>query len=117
MVLFSFMQFLSQALIISLIPMVSWGIMWALVTKATRKMEAFQSQLLFQLTGIPMLLVLLLFFPHITGKLNVPIIIVGLGVLETFVLTLYFYALQIGELAVLGPISKAYLLVTVFLAV
>lgn len=110
------MNYFLQAFSISLIPAVAWGIMWFFVTKAIRDMEVFQSQFLFQLVGIPLLLLLLPFIPHTISTFNLPLLI-GLGILETFVLTLYFYALKIGELAIVGPINNVNILITVFLAV
>lgn len=110
------MNYFLQAFFISLIPAVAWGIMWFFVTKAIRDMEVFQSQFLFQLVGIPLLLLLLPFIPHTISTFNLPLLI-GLGILETFVLTLYFYALKIGELAIVGPINNVNILITVCLAV
>ena len=110
------MNYFLQAFSISLIPAVAWGIMWFFVTKAIRDMEVFQSQFLFQLVGIPLLLLLLPFISHTISTFNLPLLI-GLGILETFVLTLYFYALKIGESSIVGPINNMNILITVCLAV
>ncbi|HLL60080.1 MAG TPA: DMT family transporter [Candidatus Nitrosocosmicus sp.] len=105
-----------EALLISMIPMIGWGMMWFFATKATREMDPFQSQFLFQLVGIPMLLLLLPFVFRGIQTENLPLII-GLGFFETFVLTLYFYALKIGKLTIVGPIGEMYLLVTILLTI
>jgi drug/metabolite transporter (DMT)-like permease len=107
-----------QALLISLVPMVTRGVMWLFVTKAARRMEAFQAQFLFQLIGIPMLLALLPLAPR--SPIPSPsgtLLLVGCSVLITFALTLYFHALKIGALAVVGPLSEASGLVVVILGV
>lgn len=105
-----------QAILVSLIPGISWGVMWIFVTKATREKDAFESQFLFQLIGIPFLLVLLPFFLQFSTSFNLPLLI-GLGIFETFVFTLYFYALKIGQLAIVGPINETNILITIALAV
>lgn len=105
-----------EAFFISLIPAIGWGIMFFFVAKATRTMEVFQALFLFQLVGIPMLLLLLPFVPSVPETSNLSLLI-GLGILETFVLMLYFYALKIGELAIIGPIYQANIAITVFLAI
>lgn len=109
------MHFSTQAFIITLIPALCWGTMWLFLKEAMKTTEVFKSQFLFQLLGIPLLLILLFFIPKQPLHINYPLII-GLGVGETFILTLYFYALQIGELAIIGPVNQANVLVTVFLS-
>ncbi len=109
------MGFSLEPLLLALIPALLFGIETFFLTKANRTMEAFRVQFIFQLIGIPLLLVILPFIsPERNG--NLPLII-GLGVGETFVFTLYFYALRIGKLAIVGTILQTYIVVTVFLAV
>lgn len=110
------MTYSFQALLISLVPVFSWGIMWFFVTKATRTMELFQAQFLFQLVGIPLLLLILPFVPHMALSANL-LLLLALGILETFVLTLYFLALKIGNLSIVGPVNESNVLITVFLAI
>lgn len=115
------MSFSLSALILSLLAAVSMGITWFLVTKATRDMEVFELQFVFQLVGIPPLLLLPLVLHgvatlHGTSAFNFPLLL-GLGVLQTFAFSLYFYALKIGKLAIVVPISQANVLVTIGLAV
>lgn len=104
-----------QPLLLSSIAPICWGISWLFLTKASRKMDVFSTQFMFQLVGIPMLLLLLPFL-GVAGITNYWLIIV-LGIVVTFTYTLYFYALRIGQLAVVAPIYETNVLVTVFLAV
>lgn len=110
------MHFTTQAFLITLIPGLCWGTMWLFLKKTMKSTEVFKSQFLFQLIGIPLLLILFFFIPKQQSHFNYPLII-ALGVGETFILTLYFYALQIGELAIIGPVNQANVLITVFLSV
>ena len=115
------MNFSSPALILSLLSAVSAGIAWLFVTKATRDMEVFELQFVFQLIGIPPLLLLPFVLRgvvtlHGTSAFNFPLLI-GIGVLQTFAFSLYFYALKIGKLAIVVPINQAYILVPISLAV
>ncbi len=109
------MLFPFEKQIISLTVPLSLGVMMIFLTKAARRMESFQTQFLFQLLGIPLLLVLFPFVPT-NQHLNIPLLI-GLGVWETFVLTLYFYAVKIGNLVIVSSVFETYVLVTTFLAV
>ncbi|MGH7883133.1 MAG: EamA family transporter [Candidatus Dormibacteraceae bacterium] len=107
-----------ETLLFSLVPAIAWGVMWFFATKATRQLEVFQAQFLFQLAGIPMLLLLLPFVPLAPFPSGMGILLlIGLGVLISFTLTLYFHALKVGKLSVVGPLSNASGLVIVFLAV
>src|SRR6185437_1219934 len=108
------MHFSLQPLLLCLIAPICWGISWLFLTKASRKMDVFHTQFMFQLVGIPMLLVLLPFL-QVTTLTNYWLIII-LGIVVTFTYTLYFYALRIGQLAVVAPIYETNVLVTVFLA-
>lgn len=109
------MAFSLQQLLLSSIAPLCWGISWLLLAKVSKKMDVYQTQFIFQLAGIPMLLILLPFLAPFT--IHNYAIIIGLGILVTFTYTLYFYALKKGQLAVIAPIFEAYILVTVFLAV
>jgi drug/metabolite transporter (DMT)-like permease len=102
-------------LLVSLVPTLSWGIMWLFVKQATKKLEVFQSQFLIQILGIPLLLLLLPFVPSVPSSFNLTLLL-GLGIFETFVLTLYFYALKIGDLSIIGPLKGIKILFTVLLA-
>ena len=84
-------------------------------------MEVFELQFVFQLIGIPPLLLLPFVLHgvvtlHGTSAFNLPLLI-GIGVLQTFAFSLYFYALKIGKLAIVVPIYQAYILVPISLAV
>lgn len=108
------MESFLQPLLLALIPILL-GIETFFLTKANRTMEVFRAQFMFQLIGIPLLLVI---FPFITPQSNSNFfLIIGLGIWETFVFSLYFYALRIGKLAVVGTIFETYIVITVFLAV
>lgn len=89
------------------------------LSKITRRIkDVFVAQFLFQLVGIPMLLVIAPVVPvgSIHGIEGFAFL-VGLGILVTFAFTLYFHALQIGNLAVIAPLQNAKVLITVALAV
>lgn len=109
------MEFSLQPLLISVIPALLFGTETFFLTKANRTMEVFRAQFIFQLIGIPLLLVIMPFITHQNNS-NISLII-GLGIWETFVFTLYFYALRIGKLAIIGTIFETYIVITVFLAV
>lgn len=103
-------------LLLPFIPMVCFGFMWFFTTKATKKMEPLQSLFLFQLIGIPMLLIIFPFASSVSKTIDLPLLIF-IGILETFVMGLYFYALRIGELTIIGPINQANILVTFSLGI
>lgn len=104
-----------QPLLLSAIAPICWGISWLFLTKASRKMDVFHTQFMFQLVGIPMLLLLLPFLSFVT--ITNYWLIIALGIAVTFTYTLYFYAMRIGKLAVVAPIYETNVLVTVCLSV
>lgn len=104
------------ALGVALVPAIGWGVMFFFLTQAVRDMDVLAAQLLFQLAGIPMLLLLIPLVPHAPVTLNLPLLLLD-GALETFALTLYFYALRVGKLTIVGPIYQANVAITVALAV
>jgi len=89
------------------------------LAKITRQVhDIFVAQFLFQLVGIPMLLIIAPIVPvgSIHGLPGLALL-VGLGILVTFAFTLYFHALKIGNLAVIAPLQNAKVLITITLAV
>ena len=93
--------------------------MYFYLTKLTREMgDVVVAQFVFQLAGIPMLLVI---FPFVSASPVAGVgglsLLIGLGILTTFSFTLYLHALKIGNLAVIAPLQNARVLITVALAV
>jgi drug/metabolite transporter (DMT)-like permease len=111
--------FAAQALLLTLISATASGTMVFCLAKITRQVhDIFVAQFLFQLVGIPMLIVIAPIVP--VGSIHgIPgmALLVGLGVLVTFAFTLYFHSLKVGNLAVIAPMQNAKVLITVTLAV
>jgi drug/metabolite transporter (DMT)-like permease len=111
--------FVAQALLLTLISATASGTMVFCLAKITRQIkDIFVAQFLFQLLGIPMLIIIAPIVP--VGSIHgIPglVLLIGLGVLVTFAFTLYFHALRIGNLAIIAPLQNAKVLITVALAV
>lgn len=109
------MQALLPGLLVSLASMATGGLTWIFATKATRDMGPLKSMFLFQLIGVPLFIFLFPFAPHVQ---HVNYLAIGLiGMSETFALLLLFYALQVGEAAVVLPTTDFYALISAILGI
>lgn len=109
------MEFSLQQLIIASIPPFLWAFMTFFLTKANRSMDATRALFMFELVGIP---VFLCMYPFVAPeKHDNLLLIVILGILITISLLLYFYALRVGQLAIVGTIIETNIIITVILSV
>jgi len=105
------MEFSFQSLLLASIPPFLWAFMTFFITKASRSMDATKGLFMFQLIGIPLFLCML---PFLSPEKNTNLLlIIGLGVWETFAYLLYFYALRIGQMAIIGTIIETNVIITV----
>lgn len=103
-----------NSLLIALVPLFSFGFSNFLSSRASKKMGALQSAFLFQFLGIPWLLLTIPFVP-IPANINY-LYLITIGIFQTLVMCLFFYALKIGDVSIISPIVCADVLVSVFLA-
>ncbi|HYK08806.1 MAG TPA: DMT family transporter [Candidatus Eisenbacteria bacterium] len=106
---------MSQALIFALLPTLIFSAMWLFASKATKSTSALKSLFLFQLLGLPVFIFLIPFMPHGVTLHAMPLLLIGL--FYSFVFLLYFYAIKIGNLSIIVPISEASVVITVVLSV
>ncbi len=91
-------------LLLGLIPMLCLGIEYVANAKVSRQVGPLKAVFLFQLLGLPLLILLL---PLETHKIDINILYpLALGVVFTFVLLLSFYAIKIGNVSITGPICQ-----------
>ncbi len=109
------MEFSLQQVLIASIPPFLWAFMTFCLTKANRSMDGTKALFMFEVVGIPITLCMLPFIaPEAHGNLW---LLFGLGIWQTFVLLLYFYALRVGQLAIVGTIIETNVIITVILSV
>ncbi len=104
-----------MSFILSLVALVSLGTAWFFAARSSREMDPLSSSFAFQAVGIPFFL---LFLPFINVQFNQDIIlpIFLIGIFETFVMLALFYAMKIGDIGVVLPITDGYTIITVLLS-
>lgn len=109
------MQVVLSALLLSLIATFCFGTATFLSSKAAKDLGALQALFLFQLLGMPAFLFLFPFAPsHVHIQLT-PLVL--LGIFQTFCMLLWFYALKIGNVSIVSPVSEVYSLISVLLGI
>lgn len=105
-----------EGLIFSLLSLVSLGTGWFLISRSTKTISPILSSLLIQLVGIPALLFIIPFIPLDLSIDSIwPILLIG--VYESFVMLILFYAMKIGDTGVVLPITDGYAVITTILGV
>ncbi len=106
-----------SSVLLGLAIMVCFGTTWFLMSKTSKLIKPWQSQFLFQLIGIPLLIIMSLWLPLPTISTSQIAAIIGLGVLTTVSLVLFLRALEIGEASIVTPITDSSVLITIGLSV
>lgn len=103
-----------EAFTFSVLALFFLGTAWLFASKVSKDAPPLNSTFLFQLIGIPFFVLLLPWAPHDFAIQSLgPIAFVG--VFEALVMILLFYALKIGDLGVVIPITDGYAVITVLL--
>lgn len=110
------MSFSLSALLLSLGSMLSFGVCQYFSAPVSRALGPWKALFLFQLLGIPLLLLLVPIARISLDTRGLPLIS-GLAILCIANMLLYFHALRVGQVSVVVPVSEAYVFVTVALSV
>ena len=103
-----------QGFIFASLSLLCLGIGWFFAARSSKDMSPLTSLFLFQLIGIPFFVLLLPWAPSgFDPSFLLPIILVG--IFETFVMLLLFYAMRIGDVSVVMPVSGGYAAITMIL--
>lgn len=109
------MQFALIGLLLSLAATCCFGIATFLSSKIAKGLGPLQTLFLFQLCGMPALFLLLPFAPQHVQVQWMPLIL--LGVFQTCNMLIWFYALKVGNVSIVSPVSEVYPLISVVLGV
>jgi drug/metabolite transporter (DMT)-like permease len=104
------MPFSTSALLYSLGALSCFGFSQFLSAPLSRRLGPLKALFLFQLLGVPLLLMLLPTQP-VRFELEALLWVGGLGLLCTCSMLLYFHALRVGQVSVVVSVNQAYVLV------
>lgn len=103
------------ALSLTLVATCCFGTATFLASKSAKDLGAIQTLFLFQLLGIPAFLFLFPFAPSSVHVQLVPILVIG--IYQGLCMILWFYALKVGNVSIVSPVSEVYSLISVALGV
>lgn len=109
------MQILSIELLLALSATFCFGLGVFLSSKVAKGLGPVQTLFLFQLFGMPALFLFLPFAPQHMHVQWIPLIL--LGIFQALNMLIWFYALKVGNVSIVSPVSEVYSLISVVLGV
>ncbi len=102
--------------LLSLSAMVCWGILYFLNAKLSRSIGPLVTLFLFELLGIPLLLIIAPFFLESVTMRGI-LTLTSLGIFDTFIWLIFLYATTIGFLPLVTVLGDIYIVITTALGV